>query len=100
MKLKKSEKQLCGLTLLASALVMTTVFIILCFKRKSVPKALLAIAAVDSLAGAWLLVGRVPSLTLSFSPDNVELFDDDDEADEVVDAIRDTLSKTGTEKAE
>ena len=97
MKLKKTDKQLCGLTLLGAALSLTIVFIILCFKKKSVPKAILAIAAVNSIAGAWLLVGKTPSLTLTFSPDDVELFDDDDEADEVVDAIRDTLSKNGSD---
>ncbi len=55
MKLNEKQKQTVGISLILSAITLTFSFIVLCFKKKNLLSAVLALAAVEGIVGLSLI---------------------------------------------
>lgn len=95
---KKQSEQVLAISLLVAAFSMLTVFITVCIRRKSLAKALLAVAAMEGAVGTFILwrqnleVRRAGKPKISFDDSDTELFDED-EAEIVSDHVSEVLGK-------
>ncbi len=101
---KKQSKQVLAISLIVAAVSMIAVFLSVCIRKKSLAKALLAVAAMEGAVGALLLwqqdleARRAAAPRFAFDGPNEELFDED-EADEVEDHMGEVLgSQTATDR--
>ena len=101
---KKQSKQVLAISLIVAAVSMTAVFLSVCIRKKSLTKALLAVAAIEGALGALLLwqqdleERRAAAPRFAFDGPNDELFDEA-EADEVEDHMGEVLgSQTATDR--
>lgn len=96
---KKQSERILAISLLVAAFSMLTVFITVCLRRKSLSKALLAVAAMEGAIGTFILWKqtweecRAAQPKYSFDNGDLELFDED-EAEAVSDHVSEVLSKT------
>ena len=94
---KKQSEQIMAISLLVAAVSMVTVFITVCVRRKSLAKALLAVAAMEGAIGTFILwrqsaeERRSARPKFSFDGPNAELFDEE-EAGEVENHVNEVLS--------
>lgn len=101
---KKQSKQVLAISLIVAAISMVAVFLSVCIRKKSLAKALLAVAAMEGAIGAFILWQqdfedrRAAAPRFSFDGPDEELFDTE-EADEVEDQMTDVLgSHTATDR--
>ncbi|MBR7185005.1 MAG: hypothetical protein IKD37_05280 [Clostridia bacterium] len=101
---KKQSKQVLAISLIVAAFSMVAVFLSVCIRKKSLTKALLAIAAMEGALGTLLLWQqsledrRAATPRFSFDGPNEELFDEA-EVDAVEDQMGDLLgSHTATDR--
>ncbi len=93
MKLNKQQKHIAGISLIFSAVTLVFSFIILCFKKKNLLGAILALAAAEGVVGLALVKDMELPLKKKPAEDDdeeepVELFDDEElaYAESVIDA--------------
>lgn len=93
---KKQSKQVVAISLIVAAVSMVAVFLSVCIRKKSLAKALLAVAAMEGAVGTFILwqqsfeERRAAMPRFSFDGPDAELFDAD-EADEVEDQMGEVL---------
>ena len=94
---KKQSERILAISLFVAAFSMLTVFVTVCIRRKSLAKALLAVAAMEGAVGTFILWRQNweerRAARPKYSFDDAELFDED-EADAVSDHVSEVLSKS------
>ena len=96
---KKQSERILAISLFVAAFSMLTVFVTVCIRRKSLAKALLAVAAMEGAVGTFILwrqnweARRAARPKYSFDDADAELFDED-EAEAVSDHVSEVLSKS------
>ena len=84
----KRSKLYIGISLIASALTLVITFIVLCVKKKNIGKAMLAVAAIEGVGGAALVLSYLDDESLLspcrgiFKKNSSFEFFDDAEADD------------------
>ncbi len=83
MKLNNEQKRILGISLVFSAVTLMFSFIILCFKKKSILSAVLALAAAEGVIGLALIKDDLPCCKKAEAEaeedeEPVELFDDEE----------------------
>ncbi len=82
MKLNKQQKHIAGISLIFSAVTLVFSFIILCFKKKNLLGAILALAAAEGVVGLALIKDDLPCCKKAEVEEEdeepVELFDDEE----------------------
>ena len=93
---KKQSKQVLAISLIVAAISMVAVFLSVCIRKKSLAKALLAVASMEGAIGTFILwqqsfeERRAAAPRFSFDGPNDELFDEA-EAEEVEDHMDEVL---------
>ena len=90
MKLDKKQRHIIGISLVFSAISLMISFIVLCFKKKSLLSAVLALAAVEGIVGLSMVkdIELPKKKTEEDEEEPSELFEDEDlaYAEAVIDA--------------
>ena len=82
MKLDKKQRHIIGISLVFSAISLMLSFIVLCFKKKSLLSAVLALAAAEGIVGLSMIKDmELPKKEDDEEEEPSELFEDEDLAD-------------------